>query len=538
MTRAKFLPFAALCLGLATFVSSIRAAQPVSDYDLEPLMRRYGEPNQNVTAEDENTAPETLQPIDRHPATKPAGSGVNQVSPAIFSSTENNSAQANGQDTQPTQTNTTSVRTSPRNVTAVPSSANNYYVKPAMATTAASDADGNPNGYPQTPYAQTPANSYTRSVQSARSSPNVSMNNFANFGDSSSGNAAAAPDNSSQTGGEMIGPGLEEGGCESCDNGCCGLCFNPCGNCGWYGGADYILARPDFSTAQAFVKIVGSGTTTVNETDTMIQQKFDYQSSVRAFIGYHTACGEDIRFTYWNFNNGGTLETPAPTDTTVFGGQFMTRANEPDQRLINTVGLNMNVYDIDYSRCCCNPCGSCGCNNCCPVWTLRYSAGIRIADVRRVDNTFSINPPVEDEPPPAEALVSASFIGAGPRVGLEGRRYFRSFDRLSLFARANFALMLGEVDLKQTLIVTSSDISPTTTETQTDSHDRIIPEADIEIGGDWQITNCLRLSAGYLFQAWWDLGEFEQISNTDFVHIDSSNIMGFDGLFARFEYDF
>ena len=98
--------------------------------------------------------------------------------------------------------------------------------------------------------------------------------------------------------------------------------------------------------------------------------------------------------------------------------------------------------------------------------------------------------------------------------------------------------MLGEIDLKQTLIVTSSDISPTTIETQTDSHDRIIPEADIEIGGDWQITNCLRLSAGYLFQAWWDLGEFEQISNTDFVHIDSSNIMGFDGLFARFEYDF
>ena len=233
---------------------------------------------------------------------------------------------------------------------------------------------------------------------------------------------SAAPDNSGHASPEAIDPGFEDNSCESCGNSsnCCGLCFNPCGNCGWYGGADYILARPDFSTAQAFVKIVGSGTTTVNETDTMIQQKFDYQSSVRAFIGYHFDCGEDLRFTYWNFNNGGTLETPAPTDTTVYGGQFMTRANEPDQRLINTVGLNMNVYDIDYSRCCCNPCGSCGCNNCCPVWTLRYSAGIRIADVRRVDNTFAINPPVEDAPPPADALVSASFIGAGPAWAWKG----------------------------------------------------------------------------------------------------------------------
>lgn len=367
------------------------------------------------------------------------------------------------------------------------------------------------------------------------------MNAWTNSGDN---NSAAAPGNGGQAPPEMIGPGMESSnsddscgcdGCGGCCNDCCS-CFNPCGCRGWYGGADYLFVRPDFSVAQAFVKIVGSGTETVNETDTMIQQKFDYRSSVRAFLGYRFDCGDEISFHYWNFNDGGTLVTPTPTDTTAYGGQFMTRANTPDQLLINSVGLNMNVYDIDYSKCCCNPCPTC--NPCCPVWTLKYSVGVRIADVNRVDNTTAINPPVEDAPPPANAFVTAHFIGAGPRVGLEGRRYFRGCDRLSLFARTNFSLLLGENTLTQKLIVTSSDISPETTETLTDSHDRIIPVAEIELGGDWQMSNCLRLSAGYLFQAWWDLGEFEQISVTDFQTQSNANIMGFDGLFARVEYCF
>ena len=103
-------------MGLATFAISVRAA----DYDLEPLMRRYGEPNQNVTAEDDNTAPETMQPIDRHPATQPVGSGVNQVAPAIFSSTEDDSAQADQSATPPGHATNQSVRALPRNATAAP----------------------------------------------------------------------------------------------------------------------------------------------------------------------------------------------------------------------------------------------------------------------------------------------------------------------------------------------------------------------------------------------------------------------------------
>ncbi len=325
--------------------------------------------------------------------------------------------------------------------------------------------------------------------------------------------------------------------CDSCDSSECNncvsdnCCFNPCGCCGWFAGADYLLVRPDFSDAPAFVKI--TGTLPGTENFTMIQQKFDYQSSVRAFFGYRTECGDEIRFTYWNLQDGGSLTVNGNTTDVAYGGQFMTRANNPGDFLTNNANLEMNVYDIDYVKCCCNPCGCQSC--CCPVWTLSYSAGVRVASMRRTDDTIqNLAVPTTE---PTAGFISASFIGAGPRVGLEGHRFFRG-TRASLFARGNLALLLGEYDTEQSVLVTDPARAVTHL---INNHDRIIPEADIEIGADWQMTSRLKLSAGYLFQAWWDLGEFEtvDVSGAGFIQPEmNGNILGFDGLFARLEYCF
>lgn len=334
--------------------------------------------------------------------------------------------------------------------------------------------------------------------------------------------------------------GHDSCGCNDCDDDhcCCDdCCWTPCGCPGWFAGADYLFVRPDFSNAPAFQRITAvSGTQpTITQTFTTIQQNFSYESSVRAFFGYRTECGDEIRFTYWNFNQDSTATVNAGVDV-AYGGQFMLRANEPGDSLTNQVSLNMNVYDIDYVKCCCNPCG---CQSpCCPVWTLSYSAGIRIASVNRTDNTLQDSPSV-DPALPVAGFITANFIGAGPRLGLEGRRFFLNHDRLSLFARGHLALLLGEYDVTQNVLVTS----PTSAVTRlVNNHDRIIPEADIEIGGDWQVTCRLRLSAGYLFQAWWDLGEFEFISPSTssglIPDVNNANILGFDGLFARVEYRF
>ncbi len=112
----------------------------------------------------------------------------------------------------------------------------------------------------------------------------------------------------------------------------------------------------------------------------------------------------------------------------------MTRANVPGDSLTNDANLEMNVYDVDYVKCCCNPCGCQSC--CCPTWTLGHSAGIRVASMRRTDNTFQTLATPSTEP--TAGFISASFIGAGPRVGLEGHRFFRG-TRASLFARGNIA---------------------------------------------------------------------------------------------------
>ncbi len=265
----------------------------------------------------------------------------------------------------------------------------------------------------------------------------------------------------------------------------------------------------------------------------MIQQKFNYQSAVRTFFGYRTECGDEIRFTYWNLQDGGSLTVNGNTTDVAYGGQFMTRANNPGDFLTNTANLEMNVYDIDYVKCCCNPCGCQSC--CCPVWTLSYSAGIRVASMRRTDNTIqSLAEPTTE---PTAGFISASFIGAGPRVGLEGHRYFRG-TRASLFARGNIALLLGEYDTEQSVLVTDPSRAVTHL---IDNHDRIIPETDIEIGADWQATCRLKFSAGYLFQAWWDLGEFEHVdvNGAGFIlPAQNATILGFDGLFARVEYTF
>ncbi len=71
-----------------------------------------------------------------------------------------------------------------------------------------------------------------------------------------------------------------------------------------------------------------------------------------------------------------------------------------------------------------------------------------------------------------------------------------------------------------------------------DSHDRVIPMTEIELGGNWQINCRWNLSAGYDWQAWWDLGVFEQGANTFQEPIDTSNILSLDGFFLRLEYCF
>ncbi len=339
-------------------------------------------------------------------------------------------------------------------------------------------------------------------------------------------------------GSNSMGPWDDNGagdscGCGQCDS-CCYNGFNLCGECGWFAGADYLLLRPSFSEDQAYIKRVTTTTPeeVVTVTDTVVHQDFGYNSSLRAFFGYRCSCNEEIRFTYWNYGASSSQSTGVATDdgSILYAGQLELNTT-PGQHINIEGGLRANVYDIEYSKCCCNPCNTC--NPCCPPWTLKYSAGVRIADIGRHDDDFLID---VDGTTARAALISSSFIGAGPRVGLEGRRFF-SGTRASIFAKTNLSLLLGEFDINETRHTPGT--TPELIEHYFDSHNRIIPVAEIELGGSWQMADRINMSAGYLFQAWWDLGAFEQIQGNVFLNpIDDANIMAFDGLFARVEITF
>ena len=133
--------------------------------------------------------------------------------------------------------------------------------------------------------------------------------------------------------------------------------------------------------------------------------------------------------------------------------------------------------------------------------------------------------------------INMRFVGAGPRVGMQGRRYFGCNGFLSLYARASQALLIGDYRMSRVL-TTPGDVEEqiaTEVTQQFDRYSRMVPVTDIEVGGSWQIAPYTYLSVGYFFQCWWDLGQGENIQGTNFGALDSANILGFDGLFVRGE---
>jgi hypothetical protein len=133
------------------------------------------------------------------------------------------------------------------------------------------------------------------------------------------------------------------------------------------------------------------------------------------------------------------------------------------------------------------------------------------------------------------------FEGGGPRVGLEGRRYFGQDGWGSVYIRGDISLLLGHVDLFEGRIVSGTSPSvPSIVFEQSANFRNIIPVTEIEAGLSAQVTCNSNLTAGYLFSAWHDLGFRDQFDFATFLETgyDDANILGFDGFFARLEWLF
>ena len=315
---------------------------------------------------------------------------------------------------------------------------------------------------------------------------------------------------------------------------CCPAKSVACSEAGFFAGADLLLIRPHFSEAVAFAQ--GSQTATSYQAEGR-PLSFDYEGSLRVFTGYRfgDGCGE-LKFTYWHADGSVSV------DGTVGPGQFIA---DPFGNVVGTVmvidprdnrygtpavggdliqtraDVQANVYDLDFVR----PMKLRD-----PDWELRYVFGARIADI---DQYY-------------ESLITlggstltrgdffADFTGVGPHLGIESRRYVGSSRRFSLFANGFGTLLVGEYDVGSTNAVAPLGFQAgqriTTTKT--------IPVLESELGASLRLLDSLTFTAGWTFQAWFDLGTSGGNFGGFFAGADDANIMSFDGLFLKADWQF
>ncbi len=312
-------------------------------------------------------------------------------------------------------------------------------------------------------------------------------------------------------------------GCPSCGGAGCPACSPVCpvwcADHGFYAGSDFLFIRPHFSEAYAFVKLTQvSASPLVTEAEAT-NSHFGYEGSVRAFTGYRFDSGAELQFTFTHLHGDASSTGVPQAANEIFVDPLGNLATLGDMIHTNT-SVETNVYDFDFTM-------PIALNN--PHFGVKWSAGARIADVNEDYDALTLGPASSFV---SSVRYSADFIGAGPRVGLEGRWLPRCDSCFSLFAKGAGSLLVGQLDVR------AGATLPGFNGDQRASFTRTIPVAEIELGGSCRVLDCLTVSAGWLFQAWFDLGASGGNFGGFYVPTDDANIMSYDGLFLRAELTF
>lgn len=353
---------------------------------------------------------------------------------------------------------------------------------------------------------------------------------------------------------ESMGPSMDTGCGDALCNGCDECGCDDCGGDGWFGGGlrrgsgrwlagvEFLFARPHFSEATAYIlhqnQTLGPGNL-LTASDTYVHHNFDYEPSARGYVAYRLdECCAELRGTYTRLQSDSSRSASPDANATIVPTYFEVQP-APGDTLTSTVDVGGDVFDIDFSRCirAGGECLPCDCRTC-PDWDLSWSAGARLARWDLNGDVFTT------DPTDGRLDIDQEFIGAGPKIGLEGKRYFGRYQQFSIYSSFDASLLVGWYEYRMDRSIPSVGVNPATRETFISKVTRTIPVTEIELGVKWQPYERLNLSAGWFFQAWWDLGmSTQQPSNLlggvgpQFL-LDDSNIMSWDGLTVRAELSF
>lgn len=284
-----------------------------------------------------------------------------------------------------------------------------------------------------------------------------------------------------------------------------------------YGGADYLLIRTHFSQAIAYVQATDSVVNGLPHESVQAREiNFPYSSAFRTYVGYYLTPRSAVQLTYFHLNSSvaanGTPAAPNQFLVDAYGD----RANF-GQSIATNSSVNINAFDLDYAGRFSFGRGR---------LNLRPAAGARWADVRQHNDSTVTSPTTGTI---GAGTFNTHFTGFGPHFSLLGQAYCRPNSPFSLVARGGASLLVGGFNNTSGAVfsgVAGGDQSAHRTLT--------VPVLEAELGGAWQPTENLMFSAGWLWQAWFDLGVSGGTTYSGkYAETDSASVMAFDGLFLR-----
>jgi hypothetical protein len=295
----------------------------------------------------------------------------------------------------------------------------------------------------------------------------------------------------------------------------------------WLFGGEAIFARASFSDALAYTVFEPAPANSFE----FVQMDFDYELSFSAFGGvYLRGWGGSLIFDFTRLESeadfaavsapAATIVTPLPLGLNVTGSADV-RIDSYDLSLSKSLffggGYNLPTGQAAWQ----------------PKYELTFSGAIRYADAEWSRQINSITPATG-------ALFNTTtttldFQGIGPRVGIAGRRYIGKTGFASIYAKGDWSLLYGGIDVNTTSTPFVGYYGSRT------SIHQIVPVTEIELGASVHLGRWATLSGGYFWAAWHDLGmrdQFPTPAGFPVANYDDANILGFDGLFARVEVTF
>jgi hypothetical protein len=154
-----------------------------------------------------------------------------------------------------------------------------------------------------------------------------------------------------------------------------------------------------------------------------------------------------------------------------------------------------------------------------PLWDIKWNAGVRIAQVYY--DTRATGWLLTER-------ASNNFVGAGPRVGLDARRYLEALPGVSLFGRMETGVMIGNDTQSYERVIAPGGtplIGGATRFSETETSPLFAFQLGVSYSPrdnpDW-----VRFTFGYQFERWWGVGDAG----------NSSGDVQFQGLFFRGEF--